>query len=543
MSKAADLVAAALSSERRLWLAFAAAALVLCGLAFAAHLGGEFVWDDVFLVAQNDGLYRADGARAIATQDLWGQATGRPGDLYHPLPMLTLWLQGLAHGRSLPLFRLVNVLFHALNAFLLLLLLRRLSVGRGAALCLSAVALVHPSVTEPVMWLTGRHDTLAVLFALTALLLWPLEARRAWPRALAASACGALSFWCKEPYVVVPALLLAFHLWAGRALAAKTPPPRVVSVLAPVLPFAALAAAIAWRLHLGISLGGGLPPGGLGRHALDYATVVAHYAAQLLTFSNGGTLALYTPLPAAAAVAVLVLLAGALALAGVVWQRRGAGSLVVLGLAWFALALAPHLVSVPTIGMYANRYGYFALFGSLVAAAGLVGPALVRASERVRGLLALAGAALPVVLILPTFAAAADWATDLKLYGAEVDRDPNNGIAFYHLGYAVQRRQGCEPALPLFERSAQLAPRYPRAFHDLAGCLIDQRRHAEAVAPAREAVLLEPGNARNHYNLALALLNSGQQDVGRAALDKAIALEPTFGPAQRLLMQLKQTGP
>ena len=51
-----------------------ALALVLVTLVFGPHLGGEFVWDDAFLVRDNAALSRPEGLGAILTQDLWGQA-------------------------------------------------------------------------------------------------------------------------------------------------------------------------------------------------------------------------------------------------------------------------------------------------------------------------------------------------------------------------------------------------------------------------------------------------------------------------------------
>ena len=47
-----------------------ALALVLVTLVFGPHLGGQFVWDDAFLVRDNAALSRPEGLRAILTQDL-----------------------------------------------------------------------------------------------------------------------------------------------------------------------------------------------------------------------------------------------------------------------------------------------------------------------------------------------------------------------------------------------------------------------------------------------------------------------------------------
>ena len=81
-------------------LAFLILAAVLLGASFGPHLRGEFVWDDIYLVEGNQALFRADGWRVLVLHDLWGPVTGKPSQLYHPVPMLSLWLQGMA--RSVP---------------------------------------------------------------------------------------------------------------------------------------------------------------------------------------------------------------------------------------------------------------------------------------------------------------------------------------------------------------------------------------------------------------------------------------------------------
>jgi tetratricopeptide (TPR) repeat protein len=105
--------------------------------------------------------------------------------------------------------------------------------------------------------------------------------------------------------------------------------------------------------------------------------------------------------------------------------------------------------------------------------------------------------ALPAMLVLSTLSEAANWRSDLSLYQADLLRDPENGIAHYHYGYAVLRRRGCGEALPIFLAATRLAPSYARGWHNVAGCLENLGRAAEAVEPARRAVELEPDNARD----------------------------------------------
>jgi len=197
------------------------------------------------------------------------------------------------------------------------------------------------------------------------------------------------------------------------------------------------------------------------------------------------------------------------------------------------------VAAVPRIGFYGNRYAYSPLGGLTVAAVGLLAPLASRG--RLPRLWLAAGALLPALLVLPTSSAAANWRSDLSLYRADLLRDPDNGIAHYHYGYAVLRRRGCGEALPIFLAATRLAPDYARGWHNVAGCLENLGRAAEAEGPARRAVELEPDNARHRYNLAVALAARGDAIGATRALQQCLAREPSFKPARELLVGLRHT--
>jgi hypothetical protein len=519
--------------------AFLIVAAILLGAAFGPHLRGEFVWDDVFLVEGNQALFRPDGWRVLLLHDLWGPVTGNPTQLYHPIPMLSLWLQGMAHTRSVVGFRVVNLALHGLCAGLLWLLLDRRGVGRGAALVAAAVLLVHPSVTEPVMWITGRHDILGMAFSVAAIVLWPVADRRIWLRSSLAALAAVLAFLCKEQFLVLPLLLVIYAVVSMRGRSDGIRGSQRWLVL--LLPWVGLAAALGWRAHLGIRLGSDELAGGLVRQIVCYATIVWHYAVQLVSLGDSATLAPFIPLGAwAAAGVLLIVLALVAGLARAWWREPARFALPLFGVSWFCLSLVPFVAAIPPIGFYGNRYAYVPLGGLIVAVVGLLAPLAERARGRLSHLWMAAGALLPALLVVPTASAAATWRSDLSLYEADLLREPDNGIAHYHYGYAVLRRRGCGEALPIFLAATRLAPHYARGWHNVAGCLENLGRASEAVEPARQAVELDPDNARNQYNLAVALAARGDGTGARQALERCLAREPSFKPAREWLLGLRR---
>jgi hypothetical protein len=521
-----------------------AAVVIAC---FADRLEGAFVWDDVTLVEANRSLTEPGGLGRVLTRDLWGSAEQEGSSLYHPLPMLSVWLQVQASGVNIVALRLGNLAAHVVAVTLLFALLRRLRVARTTAACAATLFAAHPLTTEPVLWITGRHDTLGVVFALGSMLAFPRpEDRMRTVRASVSGALAACSFLSKEPYVAAPLIVGALAVFESGPLSEATGSARVrlVERFRAFLVGAApgtlgVACAVLLRAHLGISTHSDRLAASPLEHARHFAGLLAHYGSLGATFAQGPTISSYEPLDAAAASATLLGFAVFVVAAAGLRPRNVERPMVLLGMFWFAVACAPHILSLPTIGLWGNRYGYFPLMGLVVAGCGLVEAMLDLNSRRT------AGAALAVVglvvgyEVLATRAAAQLWRDDLTLYTDSVERQPEDGRALYHLAHATRRRDGCGVAVALFARAAQLDPDYPRSWRNLAGCLLNLGRPDAAVEPATRAIALEPGVASHHYNLGAALAGAGLLDRAIDELETALRLSPDHALARDLLDQVR----
>jgi hypothetical protein len=522
----------------RLFLYAGAGAAAMALLVFGPHLRGDFVWDDVNLVQQNPDLQRPGHLGHLLTSPISPDAA-----IYRPFTMATFWIQARLAGLTVPSLRAVNVLLHAGVGVALLALLRRLGVSTVAALFGAAVFLVHPSVTESVMWLNGRHDTLGALLALGALLSWiPREGDEGSGRRTAgAASLAALALLCKESFVVLP--LLAAIDEARRAVVARARP-RAARLLGLAVIAAPVPAYFLLRRALGIpgaDLAGVTIPG----LVQAWGTVLGRYTLQILGFSNGPTVETFVPWAPSHAALVLGLVAGAvLALAVVFGRGAPRAGLALLGLLWFALSFLPTTLAIALAGVYANRYAYFPLLGVTVALASGLDWALPLLSTRAIRLGAATAVGLLVTLLgFLTSAEATHWEDEVTLFGSDVIRLPADGGALFQLAATIMKRRGCGEAVGLFGRVTQLAPDHGRAWHNLAGCLIRLGRFAEAVEPARRAVALDPDNARRHYNLGEAQAGSGDTEGAAASFERAVALDPGYAPARRELSRLRLQAP
>ena len=130
------------------------------------------------------------------------------GGLFRPLPM-GLWAVLERVGAPERVYHLVNVVLHAVNAWLGGAIVGGWVRERAAPYIAALLMLAAPLAVEPVVWVSGLFDVLMTTFALTTVLIFRLRETNPTPAFLWATVCGAVaSMLSKETGVMVPALLV-----------------------------------------------------------------------------------------------------------------------------------------------------------------------------------------------------------------------------------------------------------------------------------------------------------------------------------------------
>ncbi|QOV90648.1 tetratricopeptide repeat protein [Humisphaera borealis] len=148
---------------------FRGTALVLIVLAvYAPVLLSQLLWVDS---ASETGELFLRSSEGLAR--LWTSPGIRPA--YQPLSDSLLWLQYQSWG-SHPLgFHLVSLVLHALNALLVWIICRRLSIPGGWLV--ATLFALHPTQAQAVAWVGGQGAILATTFLLSSLLMYLRFAR------------------------------------------------------------------------------------------------------------------------------------------------------------------------------------------------------------------------------------------------------------------------------------------------------------------------------------------------------------------------------
>ncbi len=223
-SKSPPVSKAAISLKKEWWVLLGIAAVTFASF-LPALKNGFLDWDDSGMFLENI-EYRGLGWEQIR----WMFTTFHYAH-YHPITWLTLGLDYTLWGMNPFGYHFSSLIFHALNAVLFYLLLRKL-IGVSPAFSGStdtwtlrlACALgalffaIHPLRVESVAWITERRDVVSGFFYLLTLLAY-MRAQTNGPRKLwlgVALACFVLSFLSKAWGITLPVVLLILDVYPLR---------------------------------------------------------------------------------------------------------------------------------------------------------------------------------------------------------------------------------------------------------------------------------------------------------------------------------------
>ena len=132
---------------------------------------------------------------------------------------------------------------------------------------------------------------------------------------------------------------------------------------------------------------------------------------------------------------------------------------------------------------------------------------------------------------------------DLQQAGVRAERlvaaVPDDSGAVYMLALVTYRRGDIERAEEYFTRACQLAPDVARYRIDLAVCLQQLDRRAEAAEYLEQAAALDPRDVEAYMRLATLHSDEGQFEACRHDYQRAIRRDPSHGGAHYGLASLK----
>ncbi|MBM4079187.1 MAG: hypothetical protein FJ278_05755, partial [Planctomycetes bacterium] len=186
--------------------------LIIAAASAAGHLSSlrsGFVSDDLEFVVQNPHIRKLSHLPQAFYSRAYYSSSGK-FSIYRPIASATFAVDYAVWGLKPLGFHLTNLVFHTLNACLVLAVARWVLTSHAAALLAAMLFALHPMQTEAVTWVAGRSNTLFLFFSLLSFLAfawWQVEASGDGSRftvlgSEAMGQCGASSALTRRPQLV-----------------------------------------------------------------------------------------------------------------------------------------------------------------------------------------------------------------------------------------------------------------------------------------------------------------------------------------------------
>jgi Flp pilus assembly protein TadD len=499
-------------------------AVVLAAYRPAWH--GQLLWDDDAHVTRSE-LRSWDGLRRV-----WFDLGST--QQYYPLVHSVFWLQ-FKLWEDHPLgYHLLNIGLHALSAFLLALILRRVRVP-GALLAAFVFAL-HPVHVESVAWITELKNTLSGAFYLGAALAYLYfdhgRQRRFYGAALTLFVLALLS---KTVTATLPVGLLVLLWWHRGKLNWRRD-------VVPLTPFFILGAAggltTAWVERTFIGAQGADFNLTFIERCLVAGRAVVFYLSKLAWPANLSFM--YPRWNVDESLwwqyAYPLAVAGAL---GASWLARRRSRAPLAALLYFGVTLGPALgflnVYPFRYSFVADHFQYLASIGIIALAAAALVSLLVHqtgvATVRTETILILA---LGIPLAVLTRNQSRQYIDAETLYSETLRRNSQCWLCHENLGIIELHRSpsALERAAARFEAALRINPNDAQVHNNLGTTWMQMGRLEAAVQEHTLAVRLAPWYAEAYGNLGADLQQLGRLEEAAEAYRHALRIKPDLTVAR-----------
>ena len=497
---------------------------VLLLIAYLPALNGGLLWDDEAHITARElqswhGLWRIWFDLGVTQQ-------------YYPLLHSAFWFEHQLWGDSVLGYHLANLAMHAVSAFLVMLIMKRLALP-GAWLGALIFAL-HPVCVESVAWISEQKNTLSAVFYLgSALVYLRFDEKRRLSLYFGALGLFILALLSKSVTATLPAALLVVLWWQRGRLDWRRD-------IFPLVPWLTLGVGsgifTAWVEKTFIGAGGASFALSFAQRCLLAGRVIWFYLVKIVWPVNLMFVYPRWSVDTAAAWQYLFPL-GVLGLAAaLIWlSRRQRGPLA--GFLFFVGTLVPALGFVnvyPFLFSYvADHFQYLASLGVIVpAASGLT----VLARRTPSGPSWIAGFLVAILGIL-TWSQSGAYKNAETLYRDTLTRNPQAWLAESNLGSEILKVPGrAQEAIPHLQAALRLKPDLPEARNNLGLILSDDpQRLPQAIAEFEAALQIKPNYAEAHNNLGSALSDAGRREEAIAEYRAALRIRPNYAEAHNNL--------
>ena len=483
-----------------------AAMVALSLLVFGVVIPGELIVDDNLWAR---GTKDHAGEAAILQQmNSW---------VFRPLQALLMQLGITLLGTNPGAWHVLSILLHALNGFLLYLVLAQLTptLDWRVRLACALLFLLHPAGSEAVFWISAMSELTVTGWILLTLWLY-LRWRENWTglRLILLAILALIACLFKETAIVLPLLVLAYELAQDKRRSFSRP-------LA-ILLITALCFLIARQLSLGSVAGNQILHFNPGR-VIEF--VLTHV--RFLWWPAMPPFALRPPeIPLASPVTLFLAFFLFLAALLTGYLLRAAKPLLALGLALIVLGLWPaYAVALVGEGFFNGRQAYLPTAGIPI----IVGALLAVADSKAFRLTLSALVITLAWMAISTVSGGAAWQSNISIYRQSMAVSPSAAGPRAGIAHALAEKGETDEAIKMYATALERAasPRERAEYlYLMASILGQQGRGSESDNLLRELTLIDPNHSPAWTGLGNNAWSAGRFEDAVTHYRKALQINP-----------------
>jgi protein O-mannosyl-transferase len=502
----------------------------------------------------------------------WAFTSGHASN-WHPITWLSHMLDWQLFGPNPGPHHLVSAAFHAINAVLLFLVLRRMTGAHWQSVLVAALFGLHPLRVESVAWISERKDVLSGFFLLLTLGAYcrhiesrnagfsgldPLEARDGsmvptpapnrnesrqhntspashWFWYSLALVCFALGLMSKPMLVTLPFWLLLLDYWPfERFRLDKSDSKRAFPLIIEKTPFFLLAAGAGVVTFLVQRSAGAVSTSlSVSERIANALVSYVRYLGKTVWPEN---LSVLYPHPGhwpawqdtGAGLVLVIIVATVARLA----RRR---PYLAVGWFWFMGGLVP-VIGLVQVGVQsmADRYTYLPSIGLFILIVWGIAE-LVQHWQLPRPAVGSVAIATLISCAVLTSLQIRFWHDSVALFQRAIDVTSNNYLAYNNLGFDLWKKGKFQEAKENYRKSLAINPQYPDALNNMGFALAGEKQYAEAIPYYEAALRVAPKQPEVRNNLGNALSELGKLNEAIEQYGIALSQDPDHADAHNNL--------
>ncbi len=116
--------------------------------------------------------------------------------------------------------------------------------------------------------------------------------------------------------------------------------------------------------------------------------------------------------------------------------------------------------------------------------------------------------------------------TSIKLHQNFIEKEPENELALYHLGFSYGQTGNYEKEILYYEKAIAFGFKKDQVFFNLGMALGEVNQLEKAIHAFKDGLALNPVSADNYFGLGLTYQTLGRNQAAEEALMKAIEIDP-----------------